>query len=263
MLCHNGAFHIYTLVNGTYAFQYSIADTSSLSRYFGSLLSMNTAGTNLAEGAPSSTTSDAILVYSLSSSSDSTSIMNLSALAGASLCGTHVSLSSTSSSLVFVCPSTTASLVYGTALVPPVAASPSPAPGTTLIRAALLFMGPPLFAYANPVTISDLATSITNAIIASMGTSAAGTALYVTRITDVATKNLIYDVAGSRRRRMQAAGSQGVQVDYTVILPASASSAADTVTSTVTSTSTTFASAVHNTVAVQTVIRATPRSPWA
>ena len=229
---------------------------------------MNTACTNLAVGAPSSSTSDTILVYTLSSSSASTS-MNILAPSGASACGTHVSLSGNSSSLVFVCPGTaSASLVYGTAVVPPVAASPSPAPvvpvaaspvaaspspapGTTLIRAALVFVGPPLSAYANPLTISDLAISIASAIILSVGPSANGTAVYVTRITNVATSTLIYDVAGSRRRRLQAAS---VKVDYTVILPASASSAAANVTSTVTGTSASFAAAVFNAVVAQTAV---------
>ena len=131
----NGAFHIYSLVGGTFVFQYTVSDSSSSSRYFGLSLSMNTVGTSLAVGAPLSSTCDAIFVYTLFSS-NATSVMNISAPLGASACGTHVSLSGASSSLVFVCSGSSASLVYGTAVGPLTAASSS-SPGSTGVKGNL------------------------------------------------------------------------------------------------------------------------------
>ena len=126
-------------------------------------------------------------------------------------------------------------------------ASATPQAGSAQVRGALVFSaGVPVAVYARPQTILDLAAGIANALAAAAAKStevkgaggAWGLQVTVTAITDIATGTSIYGVsapspsprAGAQRLLALTAGSAGVKIDFTVLLPSNSSNAASAVT---------------------------------
>ena len=102
----------------------------------------------------------------------------------------------------------------------PIAASPSATPGTTAVAGALALTSVSLSALADPHVLDLLTTAISASVQASLAPGSASVSVAITSITDIATGVAIFAGAGAAsRRRLQAAGSQGVTVAYNVLLP--------------------------------------------
>ena len=122
------------------------------------------------------------------------------------------------------------------------APTPSAAPGTNVVRAALTFGGVTATAFKNPQTVLDLQDGILASYRSSLSASdAASVSIAVSRISNADTGDVIWTSTGARR--LQAIS---VKVDYTVIVAAGASANALSSVTTLTSSSSLAATVATN-----------------
>jgi hypothetical protein len=120
--------------------------------------------------------------------------------------------------------------------LPSVAASASAAPGSVAVPGALLLGNISPASLATPQTLDVLASAIRASLVSSVPAAASAT-VSITSIVDVATGVALFATSAaaaggsSGRRRLAggASGSQGIAVNYQVLLPAFAASSATSV----------------------------------
>jgi hypothetical protein len=115
--------------------------------------------------------------------------------------------------------------------LPLVAASASAAPGSVAVPGALLLGNISPASLATPETLGVLASAIKASLVSSVPAAATSATVSITSIVDVATGVALFgsSAGGSRRRRLAGggeSGSQGIAVNYQVLLPIYAASSA-------------------------------------
>jgi len=119
--------------------------------------------------------------------------------------------------------------------LPLVAASASAAPGSVAVPGALLLGNISPASLAVPETLGMLASAIKASLVTSVPAAATSATVSITSIVDVATGVALFGSSAgssSRRRRLAgggASGSQGIAVNYQVLLPIYAASSASTI----------------------------------
>jgi len=116
--------------------------------------------------------------------------------------------------------------------LPPVAASASAAPGSVAVPGALLLGNISPASLATPQTLDVLASAIKSSLVSSVPAARSATVI-ITSIVDVASGVALFGSSAggsSRRRRLAggggASGSQGITVNFQVLLPVNAASSA-------------------------------------